>query len=99
MLSVVQRFQARRATAAHQQQEQEQMLQPLDLSADLKRLFLQDRDKETETEVQSMIQAQEELQLEEQLQVRTRYRTKERSNRCNKPELARKEECRRWDIF
>ncbi|MEQ2180215.1 hypothetical protein GOODEAATRI_033555, partial [Goodea atripinnis] len=62
-------------------------------------LFLLNQDEEIEKEVQAAITAQEELQLEEELLVRTRYRTKERSDRCKKPELARKEECRGWDLL
>ncbi|MEQ2269910.1 hypothetical protein XENORESO_012063, partial [Xenotaenia resolanae] len=104
MLSMVLRFHAQQLLVPsknHQKvttdQQRKQSLK--DLSTGLQQLFLLNQDEEIEKEVQAAITAQEELQLEEELLVRTRYRTKERSNRCKKPELARKEECRGWDLL
>ncbi|KAK5607347.1 hypothetical protein CRENBAI_026395 [Crenichthys baileyi] len=104
MLSMVLRFHAQQLLVPsknHQKvtihQQQKQSLK--DLSNNLQQLFLLHQDEETEKEAQAAIKAQEELQLEEELLVRTRYRTKERSNTCKKPELARKEECRGWDLL
>ncbi|XP_061573774.1 protein asteroid homolog 1-like [Cololabis saira] len=90
MLSAVQ-FYAHRAPACCWQ---ESVLPP-----ELEKLFLQDGDEEAETEVQSVIKVEDELRLVDRLSVRTRYRTKERRNRCNKLELARKEERRGMDLL
>lgn len=67
-----------------------------DLVADLLRLY---EDGEAGKEERSVMGAQEELQLSSQVTVRTRYRTKDRRNRCNEPELARKEERRGWSAL
>uniref|UniRef100_A0A7N6F9Q8 Asteroid homolog 1 n=1 Tax=Anabas testudineus TaxID=64144 RepID=A0A7N6F9Q8_ANATE len=80
--------------------QQQQQRQPLDdLTAGLQQLFLQDNDEETATEVKSAVSAQKDLDLDRMLSVKTRYRTKERNNRCKNPEVARKEECRGWDLL
>ncbi|KAM4736451.1 LOW QUALITY PROTEIN: single-strand DNA endonuclease ASTE1 [Anableps anableps] len=105
MLAMVLQVQARQVLVASEnrqkastRQQQKQNLK--DLSTNLQQLFLQDPDEETENEVQAAMAAQEELRLQEELLlVRTRYRTKERSNRCKNPELARKEECRGRDLL
>ncbi|XP_035991507.1 protein asteroid homolog 1-like [Fundulus heteroclitus] len=94
MLSMVQ-SQAQRVLVASENLQKAPTHQQQDLK-DLKDLStnLQHQDEETENEVQTAMAAQE-----EHLLVRTRYRTKERSSRCSKPELARKEECRGWDLL
>lgn len=74
--------------------------QPLDdLTLDLKQLFFQHQDEETDAEVRSSVRAQKDMDLDLLLSVRTRYRTRERNNRSRHPALARKEECRGWDLF
>ncbi|KAF1388514.1 hypothetical protein PFLUV_G00091060 [Perca fluviatilis] len=80
--------------------------QPLDeltanLTANLQQLFLLygDGDEEAATEACSTVKVQEDLHLSELVSVKTRYRAKERNNRCRNPELARKEECRGWDLL
>uniref|UniRef100_A0A3Q1J0L0 XPG N-terminal domain-containing protein n=1 Tax=Anabas testudineus TaxID=64144 RepID=A0A3Q1J0L0_ANATE len=78
-------------------QQQRQALD--DLTTNLNQLFLEDEDEENVTEVKSAVRAQEDLHLNHLLSVRTRYRSKERNNRCNKPELTRKEERRGWDLL
>lgn len=74
--------------------------QPPDhLTTDLKQLFLEYEDEETVSEAKSAFRAQADLHLHDLVLVRTRYRSKERNNQCNKPELARKEERRGWDLL
>lgn len=75
--------------------------QPLDdMTVNLQQLFLMyDNDEETATEARSVVKVQEDLRLDDMVSVRTRYRAKERNNRCNHPELARKEECRGRDLL
>ncbi|XP_076593494.1 single-strand DNA endonuclease ASTE1 [Chaetodon auriga] len=69
--------------------------QPLDdLAAHLQWLFLCEAD-----EVRSAVAAQEDVDLHDLVSVRTRYRTKERSNRCNNPDLARKQDRRGQDLL
>ncbi|XP_069393330.1 single-strand DNA endonuclease ASTE1 [Paralichthys olivaceus] len=70
--------------------------QPLD---DLQQLSVQYEDQEAVTEMKSIIRAQEDLLLDDVLLVKTRYKTKERHNRCKKPELNRKEDSRGWDLL
>lgn len=98
MLSVVCRFQKSLLDLEKQQKATpwpKQHHQPLSgPMVNLQQLSLRHEDEETEKERHIDIQIEKELQPEELVSVRTRYRTKERSNRCNKPELARKEECR-----
>ncbi|MEQ2216545.1 hypothetical protein XENOCAPTIV_017960, partial [Xenoophorus captivus] len=91
MLSMVLRFHAQQLLVPSKNHQK--------VTTDQQQLFLVHQDEEIEKEVQAAITAQEEVQLEEELLVRTRYRTKERSNRCKKPELARKEECQGWDLL
>ncbi|TDH11236.1 hypothetical protein EPR50_G00058810 [Perca flavescens] len=78
--------------------------QPLDeLTANLQQLFLlygdDEEEEEARTEACSQVKVQEDLHLSELVSVKTRYRAKERNNRCRNPELARKEECRGWDLL
>ena len=99
MLSVVHRFRPPRALVASENQQRAQH-EPLEnLTSNLWKLFLLHEDEHTENEVLSEIRAQDELRLADDVFVRTRYRTKERSNTCNQPELARKKECRGFDIL
>ncbi|XP_034729839.1 protein asteroid homolog 1-like [Etheostoma cragini] len=71
------------------------------LTLNLTQLFLLygDDDEEAVTEACSSVKVQEDLHLTELVSVKTRYRAKERNNRCRNPELARKEECRGWDLL
>ncbi|XP_018529567.1 protein asteroid homolog 1 [Lates calcarifer] len=102
MVSVVHQFHTQRAPSLSKTLKKAApsrcLRQPLeDLTPILQQLFLQDQDEEKE--VSSVVRAQEDLYFDEPLLVKTRYRTKERNNRCNKPELSRKEECRGRDII
>ncbi|XP_061574588.1 protein asteroid homolog 1-like [Cololabis saira] len=99
MLSVVQLHVAARQNQQREAARENQSVLPPDLGADLEKLFLQDGHEEAETEAKSAIKVEEELRLVDRLSVRTRYRTKERRNRCNKPELARKEDRRGTDLL
>lgn len=100
MLGFIHQFQAQQMSETQKNVTAPQQRQPLDdLTVNLQQLFLGDEDEETVTEVQSVLTAHRDLALDHMLSVRTRYRTKERNNRCNKPEIARKQECRGWDLF
>ncbi|XP_041843669.1 protein asteroid homolog 1 [Melanotaenia boesemani] len=99
MLSIVRQFLAHKAPPVVSEKQQRALQPSDDLSANLQQLFLLHHDNEMEMEVRSALRAQEEQQLEEQLMLRTRYRTKERSNRCKNPQLARKEESRGWGLL
>ncbi|XP_075934614.1 single-strand DNA endonuclease ASTE1 [Anarhichas minor] len=68
-----------------------------DLNPDLQQLFLLNEDEEAEASCS--VRVQEDLRLSDLVSVRTRYRTNERNNRCKNPELARKKECRGWDLL
>lgn len=71
-----------------------------DLTASLQQLFLlYEDDEEAAKEASSVVRVQEDLHLDDPVWVRTRYRAKERNNRSNNPELARKEECRGLDLI
>uniref|UniRef100_A0A8C9XA93 XPG N-terminal domain-containing protein n=1 Tax=Sander lucioperca TaxID=283035 RepID=A0A8C9XA93_SANLU len=111
MQTVVHQFHTEEASAAlegHQQASAVAVVaaaprrQPLDeLTTNLQQLFLLygDGDEEAATEACSTVKGQEDLYLSELVSVKTRYRAKERNNRCRNPELARKEECRGWDLL
>ncbi|XP_033497181.1 single-strand DNA endonuclease ASTE1 [Epinephelus lanceolatus] len=104
MQAVVHQCYTREASAPSdsQQRAAAPQRQPLDdLTVGLQQLFLLygDGDKEAVKEADSMLQVQEDLHLNDMVAVRTRYRAKERSNRCKNPVLARKEECRGWDLL
>ncbi|KAK2845143.1 hypothetical protein Q5P01_011802 [Channa striata] len=102
MLSVVHQLHRQEMSTPTKTQKNETgpQRQPLeDLTANLDQLFLQCDDEETVTEVKSALRAQEDLYLDQMLSVPTRFRTKERNNRCNNPEISRKEECRGWDVL
>ncbi|KAG7233289.1 hypothetical protein INR49_007271 [Caranx melampygus] len=105
MLTVVHRFHAHRAATppdGHNKTEAPppQRQRPLDdLTSGLKQLFLQYNDEEAETEISSAARAQEDQSLDEMLSVKTRYRTKDRRNRSDCVDLARKEECRGRDLL
>ncbi|XP_072249566.1 single-strand DNA endonuclease ASTE1 [Leuresthes tenuis] len=95
MLSAVHRFRPPRALLASENQQRAQN-QPLE-NANLRKLFLLHEDEENEA--LSEIRAQDELRLQDGVFMRTRYRTKDRSNRTNQPELARKEASRGFHIL
>ncbi|XP_040899848.1 protein asteroid homolog 1 [Toxotes jaculatrix] len=104
MLSVIHQFHAQEASTPSDTQKKEtasrRQRKPMeDLTASLQQLFLRYEDEETETEVNSAVRALEDLNLDDLVMVKTRYRTKERNNRCNNPEVARKEECRGWNLL
>ncbi|KAF3692447.1 Protein asteroid -like protein 1 [Channa argus] len=96
-LSIIHQFHAQETSTSTETGPQRQPLD--DLTANLQQLFFQCDDEETVTEVKSAARAQEDLHLDQMLSVRTRYRIKERNNRCNNPEICRKEERRGWDIL
>ncbi|KAM9309449.1 single-strand DNA endonuclease ASTE1 isoform 2-T2 [Pholidichthys leucotaenia] len=100
MLSVVLQFHSSEASQPSQTQiDKPRSRSPQDkLTANLKRLFLLSEDEDTDDELNHVTTVEEELQLDEELVVRTRFRTKDRRNRCNRLELARKQECRGRDI-
>uniref|UniRef100_A0A8C3A8A8 Asteroid homolog 1 n=1 Tax=Cyclopterus lumpus TaxID=8103 RepID=A0A8C3A8A8_CYCLU len=98
--AVVQQFHTQKATASSETQKTAQQPRPVDdLTPSLQRLFLLNKDEEAATEASCSVRVQEDLGLGNLMSVRTRYRTKERNNRCRNPELARKEECRGWDLL
>ncbi|KAI3361013.1 hypothetical protein L3Q82_012907 [Scortum barcoo] len=108
MLAVAHQFQGREASKSSETQKEptaprQKRRQPLDdLTANLQQLFLQyddDDQEEAALEVRSLVGAQKDFHLDDLVSVRTRYRAKERNNRCNNPELARKEECRGHDLL
>ncbi|XP_013885666.1 protein asteroid homolog 1 [Austrofundulus limnaeus] len=102
MLSMVQQFQAQQVDSEDRLKAstRRQVRPPLnELTASLQQLFLQPPDPEEQTEAHIDMQTLQQLQLEEQLSIRTRFKTKDRSNRCNKPELSRKNECRGGGVF
>ncbi|XP_070822884.1 single-strand DNA endonuclease ASTE1 [Chaetodon trifascialis] len=65
-----------------------------DPEANLQWLFLCE-----DNEVGSVVKALEDLDLHELVSVKTRYRAKERSDRCNNPDLARKQDRRGQDLL
>ncbi|XP_038137126.1 protein asteroid homolog 1-like [Cyprinodon tularosa] len=93
MLSMVLQHQGQKGQGAATRQQQSLK----DLSTNVQLLSLQD--DETEKEVQAAAAAAQRELDEQQLQLRPRHRTKERSNRCKNPELARKKDCRGWDLL
>ncbi|XP_069580631.1 single-strand DNA endonuclease ASTE1 [Brachyistius frenatus] len=92
-LSVVHQFLTRRAPTSSEPRGRRP---PADLTAEPQLALLYE---DEETEDRSAVRMQEEMLLDNQLSVRTRYRTKDRVNRCNKPQLSRKQECRGWGIL
>nr|XP_046256889.1 protein asteroid homolog 1 [Scatophagus argus]XP_046256890.1 protein asteroid homolog 1 [Scatophagus argus] len=102
MLSVIHQFRPQEASTPSEEQERVAALrrrrrrQPLDdLTVDLQQLFIQcTDDEETAAEVRCTVRALEDQDLDDMVSVRTRYKAKERLNRCNTPELIRKEERR-----
>lgn len=104
MLSIIHQLKAQEAakktsqTAKKPTSPRQQQRLPLDdLTANLQQLFIMHDDEEALAEVSSAVKAELELQFDDVLSVRTRYKAKERNNRSNIPELARKEECRGCD--
>ncbi|XP_041650337.1 protein asteroid homolog 1 [Cheilinus undulatus] len=94
MLAVIQKFHSEEGSALTRAPQRE--VEPLkDLTATLKDLFYLFE----EDEVSSAVRVHEELYMDDMLLVRTRYRSKERSGRCHSLVLARKQECRGWDIL
>ncbi|XP_032365076.1 protein asteroid homolog 1 [Etheostoma spectabile] len=108
MMTVVHQVHTQKAPAALQSHQRAAAVSPAprrrpldDLTPNLTQLFLLygDNDEEAVTEACSSVKAQEDLHLTKLVSVKTRYRAKERNNRCRNPELARKEECRGWDLL
>ncbi|XP_037639875.1 protein asteroid homolog 1-like isoform X1 [Sebastes umbrosus] len=102
MQAVVHQFHTREAPAPAPSETQERTAAPQhnpldDLTAILQQLFLPDED--AELEASSSVRVEEDLDLNHLVSVKSRYRAKERKNRCKNPELARKQECRGWDLL
>ncbi|XP_062278019.1 protein asteroid homolog 1-like [Scomber scombrus] len=97
ILSVIHEINAQSAASATSQKAQSspRQRQPLgNLPTNLQQLFIVCDDEQDECERFSADKAEEDLQFDDELSVRTRYKAKERNNRCNKPELSRKQELR-----
>lgn len=98
LLSTVQQVQAQqvvsedRLQASTRRQKQRRPLKEVTAN-------LRPPDPDSDSEAHVDMQTLEELHLEEQLAVRTRFKTKDRSNRCNKPQLSRKNKCRGGSVF
>lgn len=91
MLSVVLPVHPQEASTETQQPGR----QPLNtLSSNMQLLLLQEEEEEMKE-----ARVLEELQLDDQVSMKTRYRTKKKKNRCNPPELTRKEERRSGNLL
>eukprot|EP00064_Thunnus_orientalis_P021363 superscaffoldBa00006427_g21524 len=104
MLSVIHQFKAQVAVPVTSQTQKKptsprQRLPLDDLTTNLQQLFIMYDDEETENEVISAVRAAQDLQFVDKVSVKTRHKAKERNNSCKNPELARKTECRGWDIL
>lgn len=63
-----------------------------DPEANLQWLFEDDEDR-------SVVEALEDVDLHDLVSLKTRYRTKERSSRCDNPDLTRKQDRRGHDLL